>query len=286
MLEREPSRTAFAAAGHRAAHQVLEEGRVFADPLALPILRVSAEQISENAHARPTSAGMRFFIAARTAFAEDHVRRAVEVRGVAQVVILGAGLDTFAYRSPLAYRLRIFEVDHPATQAWKRRRLQEIGVIPPAGLAFAPVDFERDRLGDGLEAAGFDPSRRSIFVWLGVVPYLTAQAIDETLRTLAAFPGGAEVVFDYGEPAAVLSTELAEAQRERAAVVAALGEPFLSYFDPPVLHAQLKEKSFATIEDLSVRRLVGRFVSAEAAAAMAAAGRSDRGGHVVFAATA
>src|ERR1035437_3638091 len=145
----EPSRTARAAAFHRAAHQVLEHGRIFADPLALPILGEDAETVARKAEQRPSGRRMRIFIAVRTRFAEDALAAAVE-RGVRQLVVLGAGLDTYAYRGALRDRLRVFEVDHPATQAWKRQRLAEAAIPLPDNLTFAPVDFERQSLADGL----------------------------------------------------------------------------------------------------------------------------------------
>jgi methyltransferase (TIGR00027 family) len=118
-----PSRTAWGAARHRAAHQLLEGGRVFSDPLAIRILGEDPEEVVREA-AEPSRRAMRSFIAARTRFAEDALARAVQ-GGVEQLVILGAGLDTFAYRSPFRERLRVFEVDYPATQEWKRQRLAE-----------------------------------------------------------------------------------------------------------------------------------------------------------------
>ena len=213
LLEREPSRTALAVAGHRAAHQVLEAGRVFTDPLALTILGADAERAIETSRANPATGGIRFFVAARADVAETHLKAGVESRGVGQLVVLGAGLDTFAYRNLYGDRLAVFEVDHPETQAWKRRRLAEAAIAIPASLRFAPVDFERDDLMEALAAAGFDPDRRTFFTWLGVVPYLTKPAIHETLSRIAAVPGGGEVVFDYSDPPAALSGAAAKAQR-------------------------------------------------------------------------
>src|SRR5208282_2230284 len=141
MQAQEPSRTALGAAIHRAAHQVLEHGRIFTDPLTLRILGVDADTIDREAEQQPSRRRMRIFIAVRTRFAEDALAAAVE-RGVRQVVVLGAGLDTFAYRSTLRDRLRIFEVDHPATQAWKRQLLEEAAIPIPKSLTFAPIDFE------------------------------------------------------------------------------------------------------------------------------------------------
>jgi methyltransferase (TIGR00027 family) len=167
----QPSLTARGAAGHRAAHQLLEDGRIFRDPLAVRILGGDPDEIAREAEAAPSRRPMRLFIAVRTRFAEDALAAAAE-RGARQLVVLGAGLDTFAHRNPHeGAGLRVFEVDHPATQAWKRARLAEAGLAAPPSLTFAPVDFERQTLADGLAAAGFDPAAPSFFTWLGVVPY-------------------------------------------------------------------------------------------------------------------
>lgn len=280
MLEQEPSRTAWMAATHRAAHQVLERGLIFSDPLALRILGEDAETVARDALDHPERRGMRAFIAARAHLAESALAAAVEQRAVSQLVVLGAGLDTFAYRNPLADRLKVFEVDHPATQAWKRRRLDEAGIAAPGDLVYAPVDFERQALLDGLAAAGFDPARRTFFLWLGVVPYLTAEAVRATLQTIGGLPGGGEVAFDYADPPAALSDEARAAHRARAERVAAIGEPWLSYFEPPALHALLTELGFAQIEDLGPPALAARY--------WPNTGRPipERGGHVVLARTA
>ncbi|MBO9560773.1 MAG: class I SAM-dependent methyltransferase [Caulobacter sp.] len=280
MLEQEPSRTAWMAATHRAAHQVLERGLIFSDPLALRILGQDAEAVARDALAHPERRGMRAFIAARAHLAETALAAGVEQRGVSQLVVLGAGLDTFAYRNPLADRLRVFEVDHPATQAWKRRRLDEAGIAIPADVVHAPVDFEREALLDGLAAAGLDLAGRTFFIWLGVVPYLTPEAVRATLTAIGSLPGGAEVAFDYADPPAALSAEARAAHRVRAERVAAVGEPWLSYFEARPLHAMLTELGFAEIEDLNPRGLAERYWPG------AASGAPERGGHVVLARTA
>jgi methyltransferase (TIGR00027 family) len=282
MLEREPSRTALAVASYRAAHQVLEEGRFFKDPLALPILGLDAEAIRQQAELHEARRGIRLFVAARSNIAEGAVRLGVLERRVGQLVVLGAGLDTFAYRNPFGDRLRVFEVDHPATQAWKRRRLQEAGVAVPESLTYAPVDFEREALSERLAAAGLDPGVRTVFTWLGVVPYLTGEAVASTLSQIAAHPAGAEVVFDYGEPREHVDPAFRQQYEDRAARVAAAGEPFLSYFVPHQLHAQLRGLGFDQIEDLDVPSLMAR-VSGQPAPPPAAARRS--GGHVLYAST-
>ena len=118
-------------------------------------------------------------MAARSRYAEDELARAV-AHGVTQYVILGAGLDTFAYRNPHP-GLRVFEVDHPATQAWKREQLQAAGIPIPPSLTFVPIDFEQQTLEAGLEHSGFDTNAAAFFSWLGVTPYLTHEACMTTL---------------------------------------------------------------------------------------------------------
>jgi len=278
MREKEPSRTAHGAAGHRAAHQAIEGGRIFKDPLAVTILGKDAAAIIAWARLNPASRGIRFFIAARSEIAEARLAEGIETRGVGQLVVLGAGLDTFAYRNPFGERLKVFEVDHPETQAWKRRRLAETGIAVPDSLTYAPVNFETEDLRQSLERAGFDPKMRSVFICLGVVPYLTLDAIRATLGAIANLPGGAEVVFDYADPPATLDKVQAAAHRARARRVAAIGEPFLSYFNPNELHALLAEAGFRMIDDLGPRALISRYGGD-------AGQRGDTGGHVVWAAT-
>ena len=274
----EPSRTARAAAFHRAAHQVLEHGRIFADPLAIRILGEDADSVAREAEQRPSGRRMRIFIAARTRFAEDALAAAVE-RGVRQLVVLGAGLDTYAYRSPFRGRLPVFEVDHPATQAWKRQRLAEAAIPLPAWLTFAPVDFERQTLAGGLHAAGFDPAQQSFFTWLGVVPYLTEEAVWSTLGFIASLPNGAHVVFDYSDPPDLLPPEMRAMHERRAEHVAGLGEPFTTYFESEKLRGRLMVVGFTEVEDLGPPQIASRYFPDRAAPV------PGRGGHILLATT-
>jgi methyltransferase (TIGR00027 family) len=268
------SRTALGAAGHRAAHQVLEGGSILSDPLALPILGPGADELIRGAREDPARRGLRLFIAMRSRFAEDAVAVAFE-RGARQLVILGAGLDTFAYRSALASGLRIFEVDHPATQAWKRERLVAAAIPIPATLTFAPIDFERETLAVGLAAARFEPAQQTFFTWLGVVPYLSEVAIFSTLRYIADLPNGAHVVFDYANPRQDLSARARAARDALAARVAAAGEEFRAFFETDGLHRKLRELGFNEIEDLGPRQIAARFFPQYAGAA------PERGGHII-----
>ena len=184
MQQGQASVTALGAAGHRAAHQVLEHGFVFADPLALRILGQDAEGAIALAKERPERRGLRLFIAMRSRFAEDSARRAID-KGVRQILVLGAGLDTFAYRLERTPELRIFELDHPATQAEKRRRLNEAQIAEPQHVSYVAHDFESGSMTVALKAAGLDPDRRAFVLWLGVTPYLTQEAVFATLGELA-----------------------------------------------------------------------------------------------------
>ncbi len=278
MQSGEPSRTALAAARHRAAHQVLEGGRIFPDPLAARILGEDADTIAREAELHPSGRRMRIFIAVRTRFAEDSLAAAVE-RGARQLVVLGAGLDTYAYRGQTRDRVRMFEVDHPATQVWKRQRLAGAAIPLPACLTFAPIDFEHETLAGGLTAAGFDAAQQTFFTWLGVVPYLTEEAVWSTLGFIASLPNGAHVVFDYSDPPESLTPEMRAFHDQRAARVAELGETWITYFEGDKLRAKLTDLGFATVEDLGPPQIAARYFPNRAA------GVPERGGHILRAAT-
>jgi methyltransferase (TIGR00027 family) len=247
VISGQPSRTAFSAARYRAAHQLLEHGAIFKDPFAVRILGTPDDELLADAPRRP----MRVFVAARHRFAEDALAAAVR-RGVRQVVVLGAGLDTFAYRNGLD-GVRVIEVDHPATQAWKRERLTDAGIAVPPSVSYTGVDFEKESLADRLRLDG-----PAFFVWLGVVPYLTRAGFDETLRFVAAAEGN-EVVFDYAQSPERMSPERRAALEGRAARVARIGEPWLTYFEPDEIAGELRGLGFHEIEDLGPAQLAARF---------------------------
>jgi methyltransferase (TIGR00027 family) len=255
-----PSRTALSAAMYRAEHQLLDHGAIFADALALPMVGFTAEELDARARRDERSRRMRAFVAGRSRFAEERARAAV-IAGTDQVVVLGAGLDTFAYRLDRAAEPAVaFEVDHPATQRWKREMLAAAGVVPGDGVRSVPVDLEREALLPALTAAGFDPARPAFVLWLGVLPYLSLDAVEGTLGALAAVPG-VQVVLDYGEPLGGRSGEDAELHRERAERVAALGEPWLTFLTPARFAALLRGTGFRLLEDVDaggwIRRSLG-----------------------------
>ncbi|MEA1651753.1 SAM-dependent methyltransferase [Nitrospirillum sp. BR 11164] len=260
-----PSRTALAVAALRAAHQLVDAPALFADPVALPILGPDAEARIRNDEARlraPPARFLRASLVARSRFAEDGLAVAVAA-GVDQYVVLGAGLDTFAYRNPYP-DLRVFEVDHPATQAWKRSTLKAAGIVPPADVAYAAIDFERDTLADGLTRAGFDWGRRAFVAWLGVTMYLTRDAILDTLRRVATLPAGSAIVFDYSLPPDRLTEVHRATFQAMADRAAAEGEPWRSFFTPDALAADLRRLGYGAVEDVGPAELNPRYFAGRA----------------------
>lgn len=228
----------------RAAHQLMEEPKILDDPIVLRLLGPGYENDLERA-SHPVARDFRAFMAVRSRFAEDLLAESV-AGGLTQYVVLGAGLDTFAYRNPHA-NLRIFEVDFPATQEWKRARLAEARIAEPENLTFVPLDFEHHTLAEGLAEAGFDFTRAAFFGWLGVVPYLTMEAIRTTLTTIAALPAGSGVCFDYGLDPETLNPLQKRVLEALSARVVAAGEPFRSFFAPEKLERLLHETGFTRV---------------------------------------
>ena len=258
MNPNEPSRTALMIARQRAAHQLLDQGAIFSDPFAIKILCEDEKDVLQFATAHPFAGIGRLFTAARSRIAQDALSAAVE-RGIRQIVILGAGLDTFALRNPHgAPGIRIYEVDHPATQAWKIQRLAEARLALPPWLIFVPVDFERDDLAQELAGAGFQQNTPAFFTWLGVTPYLTQDAIGSTLDYIASVPRS-EVVFDYMEPAEAFSEELRQLENARDQQLKKMNERSVSRFDPAAMAAILRSHGFSRGEDIDFQKIVSRF---------------------------
>ncbi len=258
MKKGQPSHTAHRVAQHRAVHQVWDNPRVFEDPLALRIIPDGAElERSEPEGVAPAERSLRAFVAARSRYAEDQLADAVR-RGVKQYVVLGAGLDTFAYRNN-KNGIRVFEVDYPATQAWKRERLKSAEISLPRSLTFVPIDFEKQTLAQGLAAAGFQAAEPAFFSWLGVTAYLARQTVMETFAWLISICQMNGVVFDYAVPRSFLTPAGQKAFDELASRVAAAGEPFKTFFDPRELAAELKKMGYRHVEDLGAREINQRY---------------------------
>jgi methyltransferase (TIGR00027 family) len=263
MKEDQPSRTAQLVAIRRAAHQILDRPKVFDDSLALHIIgqeSALALQTGQYQSEDPRlSLHLRAFYVARSQYAEDELALAVG-RGVRQYVILGAGLDTFAYRNPYPERaLRVFEVDHPGTQAWKRARLEEAGISLPVDLTFAPVDFEGQKLADGLQDAGYDPRLSAFFSWLGGTPYLTTEAVMTMLRFIASTPIGSGVIFDYMILASLLPADQLFIFDALVKRVDWVREPWQTFFDPVELVKKLRAMGFGHVEDIGPAEINAKY---------------------------
>ncbi len=259
MIEACPSPTAWRVARRRAAHQLLDDPKILVDPVAVPLLGQDGSEDRRWLDDSGFSQVLRASLAVRSRYAEDCLHAAVAA-GVGQYVVLGAGLDTFALRNPYPTgALRVFEVDRPDTQAWKRRQLTLVGLTPPPSLIFVPVDLETRALGEALRAAGLAMDRPTFCSWLGVSMYLTAEAITATLTTIAALAPGSAIVFDYLIAPVRLQPGERQALDRLMQHVARAGEPFRTFFDPPALHAQLRAMGFGEIEDLGPEEKQARY---------------------------
>jgi methyltransferase (TIGR00027 family) len=253
-----PSRTALSVALRRAAHQLYDSPVVFDDPIAIPILGDEYAQALRRTPTRadrPFSVAMRAHLVARSRYAEDALAAAVS-RGAQQYVLLGAGLDTFAYRNPHA-ALRVFEIDHPATQLWKHQLLDRNCIAIPASLTYVPVDFETQSLEAQIIAAGFDRGAPAFFAWLGVVPYLTLAAFRATINFLSTLAPGTGLALDYGQPRSALPPLEQLGHDSLAARVQQSGEPFQLFFTPQEIAAELH--AFHSIEDIGREQINARY---------------------------
>jgi methyltransferase (TIGR00027 family) len=258
-----PSRTAYGVAMSRAAHQILDSPRVFEDPLALALIGPKASsgiRAQEDRFNTRPARYLRAFLVARSRLAEDALNEAV-ARGVRQYVVLGAGLDTFAYRNPHAeLGLRVFEVDHPATQEWKRQLISQARLKSAGSLIYVPADFERERLADRLAANGFQAGEPAFFSWLGVTMYLSPEVIRETLRFVAqAAVSRSGIVFDYLTRPAPWDLLRRWGMKRLMRRIAAEGEPWRTFFEPAALQGELTRLGFATVRDFGPDEINARY---------------------------
>ena len=257
------SDTAIFAALQRAAHQILDEPpHILEDPVAVGLVPGSTEEAIRNAADQlrsPTMKVLRSTFVYRSRFAEDALRDAVEA-GTRQFVLLGAGFDTFAYRQPRwCNELRIFEVDHPASQAFKKRRLAGMGIVPPANVAFCPVDFEKVSLEAGLRAASFDEAAPAFFSWLGVTQYLTREAILGTLRFGSRLAAGSQIVFEVHLTESDIPASEREIARFAADASATRGEPWISRIPPDEMRVLVAELGYRSCFHLTPREAQARY---------------------------
>jgi len=230
----------------RAVHQLFDDApKILDDPIALSLLDEDGRRALAERPVwidSPAALRLRSRLVVRSRYAEERLEDAVR-RGVRQCVILGAGYDSFAYRQPAWARdLTLYEVDHPATQEGKRARLADAGVPIPANLTFAPIDFETTSLVDGLRATSLDFKEPAFFSCLGVLVYLTREAVDAIFQLVAAFPEGSEIVFSFSQSG---GGEIAER-------VAAGGEPWLTHFTYAEIEESLRRLGFSEVNSLGV----------------------------------
>jgi methyltransferase (TIGR00027 family) len=247
-----PKPTAYMTATMRAMHQLVDAPLVFRDPLAVAMLGPDAEQAllaQRERHRDPMLAAVRAAVVVRSRVTANAWAQAFE-RGVRQHVVLGAGLDTFAYRQSEGFDAQVFEVDLPATQQWKRECLEAAGIDVPPWLRFVPVDFQQSTLAEGLARAGFRRDEPAFFSWLGVTIYLDEAAIWQTLDFIASCPAGTGVVFDFVMSPALMQPMERVGWEVVAAQVAARGEPFKSHFDPAALQAAMRARGFGSVAAL------------------------------------
>jgi methyltransferase (TIGR00027 family) len=267
MQDGRPSATALTAAAFRAHHHFYAaEPRVLNDNLAMPLAgmasRADVDAYIEGMVERLAAFGGRaaaqavvrdtmMCVCARSRIAEDQLGASL-TRGMKQLVILGAGLDSTAYRRPdITAGLQIFEVDHPATQAWKRDRLASIGVPIPENVTFVAFDFERQSLVEALRAGGVRADQMSFFSWMGVQPYLTDETVMSTLDAVAGFPSGSELALDLMTPTDERqSQDMTEGMRQMLKVVAKSGEPFKSTYAPEVFKDCLRRRGFIHVDTI------------------------------------
>ena len=260
-----PSATAMAVAVSRGSHRAYDQPPwVLDDPYAQllagpagPDIRASEEAVfAESARRQSRSS-----IVVRARYAEDRLLAG----GYHQYVILGAGLDSFAWRRPgLLGQMRVFEVDHPATQAWKRARADDLGLPVREGHTFVPVDFEAEPLETALNRARLDWSQPVFFSWLGVIIYLTTNAVEATLRTIAACAPGSEAVLSYDASEPFLDEAAREMVHTEAEMVAAAGEPYRLTFSPAEAETLVRRCGLAVAEHLTPAEVYERYFSGRA----------------------
>ncbi|HEY2242567.1 MAG TPA: SAM-dependent methyltransferase [Streptosporangiaceae bacterium] len=253
--------TAMTAAAARAAHLLVDdEPRIFDDSLAATVLGDQAEPLIgyHRQHGRhEVLAGARVMVTTRSRYTEDRLAAAI-ARGVTQYVLLGAGLDTFAWRSPLAAQVRVIEVDQPGTQRWKRDRLASAGLRAGGEVEFAAVDLAGGSLDAALTRAGLDPSRPALVSWLGVIMYLDRDAVTGTLAALSRCAPGTELVAEYLVPDDLQDDQGRTYTRLVAPAAAEQGEPWRTFLSPEDMSALLAEHGFAPLADVSQREVAGR----------------------------
>lgn len=284
------SQTALKTACYRAYHSRWDNPRIFDDYLARDLIgedeltAFNTEMIKgfktaapETAAAFPNDAAILSFMMqamatpaltlSRAVYAEEKLHAGIQ-QGVKQYVILGAGMDTFAFRHPkLLEILQVYEVDHPAAQNYKRRRLNQLGWDSPSGLHFIPADLTRENLDEALVCSMYNPQLPGFFNWLGVTYYLSKDAVMSTLRSIAEIsPAGSTIVFDYLDTDLLIPEKSTERARQILLLADRIGEPIQALFNPLEIDRDLAGTGFRLVENLGPAEINGRYFG----------GRSDK----------
>jgi methyltransferase (TIGR00027 family) len=256
------SQTAVFAAQVRAAHAILDETPIFEDPYAM-VLADASEKDVEDLFAlipRATARVARVLPNQRARFVEEEVDRAVQ-RGIRQYVILGAGLDSFAWRrTDLMTDIELYEVDHPATQEWKQQRMSVANLAHPANLHFVGMDFQIDELQVGMMEAGFDNALPSVWSWMGVVVYLEVDAIESTLRAAADLGvSGSRMLASYTVTSDLMDADSREFAELARAASAEGGEDHITALAPGEFEAMARGAGWRTAETVDPSSFAGWF---------------------------
>ena len=283
MIKGQPSRTALMTAVQRGHHYMTApEPKILQDDLALALSGLenldeaqgyinqmldAFTALSDRTTAETFMKRIDGSVCMRSRVVEEELAR-VKKNGIQQLVVLGAGLDSTAYRrTDLTEGLQVFEVDHPSTQAWKRERLEAAKISIPDNLTFVSFDFEHQTLGQALKAGGIRFDVPTFFTWLGVHMYLTDEAVKSTLGVLGKFPKVSEIVMDFISPSYVLDGEIAENSVEQLAkVVSQMGEPLKSEYYEHELEALLNMAGFNEVKFLNAGWLVENYLGGNKAA--------------------
>jgi methyltransferase (TIGR00027 family) len=255
------SRTAVGAAMQRAVHQLMDgEPKLLEDPVILKLLDPEAiEHIRRNPseHRYERVISLRSHIVLRSRYAEDCLKEAYD-RGVRQYIILCAGLDTYAYRQPdWSFDMTITEADHPASQAYKLRKLKEAGIELPGNLVFLSLDLDKDNILSLFERTVLRPGEPVFISWLGVMVYLNWDTIDAVFTFVSSLPKTSEFVFTF-------SPRKSPGWPDPIALLAkAAGEPWITYIDPPELRDKLEGYGFTDISFLEPPEVRQRYFTEE-----------------------
>ncbi len=280
MKENQASFSAMTTAYIRAYHSMNDTLKIFDDFLAYRLIPqevrelieqglTKEKQFNDSERTAPISDQTTTFaslmkatnVLSRARYTEDTLEKVVK-QGVKQYVILGAGMDTFAFRRPeLMERLEVFEVDHPATQNFKLLRLADLEWEHPAGLHFLPIDFTKENLATALtRSSSYDPKVKSFFSWLGVTMYLTREEVFATLRSIADIaPSGSAVVFDYFDTDAFIPEKSSSEMQKKQEVFNNLGEKMITGFNPSTLAEDIASIGLSLYENLSPEDIEERY---------------------------